>query len=189
MDDLIEAGLGLDDGTLRLERTTGEWVAAGARLRERVAVELEGLVVGVEQIGSASVEALLAKPIADLAAGLGAEHEFAPARSVLERSGWIYRGDAGDTGGHVFVLVSRPRHRVAHLHLVEYQGRQWRNYLRLRDLLRCSPRARADYEAVKRRLRAQVGDDRDAYTEGKTAIVQDLLGSAGKPTSPRSSET
>ena len=179
VDDLIEAGLGLDYDTLRFGRTTEQWVLAGARLRDRIASELAALVADVEQVGSSSVEGLMAKPIVDLAAGLATEHEFAPVRATLEQRGWIYRGDARDEGGHVFVLETRPLHRVAHLHVVEHEGRQWRNYLQLRDLLRHSPEARAKYEAVKQQVSGQVGDDRDAYTKGKSAIVHELLHAKG----------
>ena len=99
-------------------------------------------------------------------------------RARLESAGWIYRGDAGAQGGHVFVLESTPWHRVAHAHVVEHLGEQWRNYLRLRDLLRRSPGARQRYEDTKRRLINEVGDDRTVYTEGKTEIVASLLGKA-----------
>ena len=108
MDDLIEAGFGLDYDTLRFGRTTERWVLAGARLRDRIANELAELVTDVEQIGSSSVEGLVAKPIVDLAAGLTTGHELAPVRATLEQRGWVYRGDARDEGGHVFVLETRP---------------------------------------------------------------------------------
>ena len=75
----------------------------------------------------------------------------------------------------MFVLESRPGHRVAHAHVVDHQGEQWLNYLRLRDLLRADPTARARYEAVKQGLVSQFGDDRVAYTDGKTSIVHQLL--------------
>jgi GrpB-like predicted nucleotidyltransferase (UPF0157 family) len=94
----------------------------------------------------------------------------------LEVSGWIYRGDAGANGGQVFVLEARPRHRVAHVHVVEYGGAQWLNYLRLRDLLRRSPEARTRYEAAKLRLVDECGDDRKGYTDGKFTVVTSLLG-------------
>ena len=94
---------------------------------------------------------------------------------TLQASGWIYRGDAGANGGHVFVLEARPWHHVAHLHVVDHGGEQWRNYLQLRDLLRRSPDARARYESVKRQLANEIGDDRKAYTDGKTGIVGELL--------------
>ena len=78
----------------------------------------------------------------------------------------------------MFLLVARPGRRLAHVHVVDHEGEQWRNYLALRDLLRRSPAARARYEAVKQQLWDEVGDDRDAYTEGKTAVIRSLLDEA-----------
>ena len=178
VDSLADIGLGLDYDSLRLDRTTMDWVEAGARLRLEVADRLARLAVGVEQIGSSSVEGLLAKPIIDLAIGVTVDQELAPVRSQLESAGWIYRGDAGAQGGHVFVLESAPWHRVAHAHVVEHLGEQWLKYLRLRDLLRRSPEARQRYEDAKLRLVNEVGDDRTTYTEGKTEIVASLLDQA-----------
>jgi GrpB-like predicted nucleotidyltransferase (UPF0157 family) len=172
---LTDAGLGLDDQTVRLVRTTRAAVEAGTRLRDDVADLVADLVADVEQVGSSSVVDLLAKPIVDLAIGLTADQPLAPVCERLEAAGWVYRGDAGAQGGHVFVLRVRPGHRVAHIHVVDHDGDQWRNYLRLRDLLRRSPQARARYGAVKQHLVAQVGDDRVAYTDGKSDVVGALL--------------
>lgn len=163
---------------MSLTRTTAAWLAAGAELRDRVAEILDGIPAYVEVIGSSSVPGLLAKPIIDLAAGLTADQPLAPAAARLEAEGWIYRGDAGRDGGHVFVLEARPWHRVAHLHVVEYDGDQWRNYLRFRDLLRSSPNARERYEAVKVALAPREPLDRTAYTSGKTEVVTALLDGA-----------
>ncbi len=172
-----DVGLGLAHGVVRLARTTPAWIAAGEQLREHVAAELVGLVAAVEQIGSSSVPDLLAKPIVDLAVGLTTGQELVPVHAVLEHDSWIYRGDAGEHGGHVFVYDTRPLHRVAHLHVVEHEGRQWRHYLQLRDLLRTSANARAEYESVKLELHRLVGDDRVAYTDGKTDVIRRLLAS------------
>ncbi len=174
VDDWAAAGLGLDYGVVALRRTTDEWLAVGSALRDRVAALL-GADRQLEQIGSSSVVGLQAKPIIDLAFGLVAGDDLVHITSALATDGWAYRGDAGDSGGHVFVLDSRPSHRVAHLHAVELGGTQWVNYLRLRDLLRSSPTARQAYEDVKVQLAAQHPDDREAYTEGKTDVVTTLL--------------
>jgi len=175
MDWLADVGLGLDYDSLLLDRTTPDWADAGARLRREVAGRLAGFAAGVEQIGSSTVKGLLAKPIVDLAIGVTTGQELTPVRERLESAGWIYRGDAGTQGGHVFVLESAPWHRVAHAHVVEHLGEQWCNYSRLRDLLRRSPGARQRYEDTKLRLINEVGDDRTVYTEGKTEIVAALL--------------
>ena len=175
VDSFADIGLGLDHDSLRLDRTTLDWVEAGARLRLEVADLLAGFAVAVEQIGSSSVEGLLAKPIIDLAIGVTVDQELTAVRNRLESAGWIYRGDAGAQGGHVFVLESAPGHRVAHAHVVEHLGEQWRNYLRLRALLRRSPGARQRYEDTKLRLIDEIGGKRIGYTEGKTEIVASLL--------------
>ena len=175
---LTDVGLGLDYDTLRLDRTNQQWIDAGSRLRDDVADQLVSRVAGVEQIGSSSVMGLLAKPIVDIAVGLAADQELPPVRELLEATGWSYRGDAGANGGHVFVLEAKPWHRVAHLHVVDHEGEQWRNYLRLRDLLRQSPLARARYESAKRQLTNEFGDDRKAYTDGKSIVIGLLIDEA-----------
>ena len=178
MEWLTDVGLGLDSHQLRLDRTNTRWITAGERLRDELAVQLAGVVLGIEHIGSTSVVGLLAKPIIDIAAGITADQELPPVRERFDAAGWIYRGDAGADGGHVFVLEAKPSLRVAHVHVVEFGGEQWRKYVLLRDLLRRSPTARARYETVKQRVAAEVGDDRVAYTERKSGVVSRLLDEA-----------
>lgn len=60
----------------------------------------------------------------------------------LEQVGYQFRGDAGDQGGLAFVLEDHPKHRVAHLHVVDHGGEQWRHYLTFRDLLLMNADAR-----------------------------------------------
>jgi len=117
--------------------------------------------------------------IIDLAVGLDEQHDFARVRAKLEAEKWLYRGDAGGDGGHVFVLEARPWHRVAHIHVVDHGGTQWYNYLRLRDLLLGSPTAQAQYQAVKLRLIEEVGNDRKRYTDAKSDVVRTLLSEFG----------
>jgi GrpB-like predicted nucleotidyltransferase (UPF0157 family) len=178
MDRLTDLGLGLDDDTVRLKRVSDSWVDAGRQLADAIAALLADTVAAVEPIGSSSVCGLLAKPIVDLAVGLGPDQQLAPVGDRLGAAGWIYRGDSGSQGGHVFLLSARPGRRVAHVHVVDHDGEQWRNYLSLRDLLRRSPDARSRYEAVKQQLWDDVGDDRDAYTDGKSSVIRSLLAEA-----------
>lgn len=122
-----------------------------------------------------------AKPTIDLAVGPAADDDFPHVAATLMDVGWIYRGDAADKGGHVFVLETRPWHRVAHLHAVTLHAEQWSNYLRFRDLLRSSPEARGRYETVKLRRAAKHTEDREAYTAGKTEVVTSLLAGSNRP--------
>jgi GrpB-like predicted nucleotidyltransferase (UPF0157 family) len=175
MTDPTAVGLGLDYDEIRLEKTTDAWLAVGIELRNQVAQTLDGAVAEVAVVGSSSVLDLLAKPIIDLAVALKADQPLAVVTGKLESAGWIYRGDAGENGGQVFVLEVRPRYRVAHLHVVEHDGVQWRNYIRFRDLLRRSAVAREKYQAVKLRLAEYNHADRKAYASGKVEVVSSLL--------------
>jgi len=174
-DDLEALGLGLAHGCVELAPTQPAWVLVGRRLADQVRAALGGLVVDLEPIGSTSVVGLLAKPVIDLAASRSASGTVASITGRL-RADWIYRGDAGDQGGDVFVLESAPGRRVAHLHIVDPDGPQWHDYRALRELLRRDERARSAYGAVKTALRERFGDNsaRD-YTTGKSAIVAELL--------------
>jgi GrpB-like predicted nucleotidyltransferase (UPF0157 family) len=172
---LVDVGLGLDYQELRLERTTDAWLSAGAVLRDHVARVVGDRVGGVEHIGSSAIRDLLSKPIIDLAVGLAQDEGVAAVRQQLEGDDWIYRGDAGSEGGHVFVLEARPWHRVAHLHAVAHGGQQWTRYIRLRDVLRMNPEARRRYTAEKLRLVDESGNDRQAYTSGKSQVVLSLI--------------
>lgn len=175
--DLDAAGLGLAYGWVELVSVPPEWVDIGGRLADELATSLGGLAIGVAHIGSTSVAGLLAKPIIDVAIGTTPHADVTAIVDHLAEHQWIYRGDAGDQGGHVFALESRAWHRVAHAHVVEHGAEQWRAYLSLRATLRSSEDARQRYADEKQRLIAEVGRDNSAgvYTDGKSSVVAELL--------------
>ena len=169
------AGLGLQYGEVRLVRAKDEWAPIADELVAAIRSELADVASAVAHIGSTAVPGLLAKPVIDIAIavrpGVGVDDVSGP----MARLGWLYRGDAGQDGGWVFVLEDAPWHRVAHAHGVESGGEQWRRYLQLRELLRSSPEARRTYEATKLRLADQHPEGHREYTAGKTGTVQQLL--------------
>ena len=173
--ELANAGLGLDYGEVGLVEARADWLALGTALTGAVGEALAGHATKIEHVGSTAVPGLLSKPILDLAVGVPDTPEAGIFKKELEEVGWEYRGDAGDQGGLVFVLETRPLHRVAHIHVVRYGGPQWRNYLAFRDLLRLDAGARARYESAKRALLEEFSWDRKAYQSGKEATVEALL--------------
>ncbi len=173
--DFAGAGLGLQYETVRLVRADPGWATIGRELAAHIRAALGDVARAVEHVGSTAVPGLLAKPIIDLAIAVPPGTAVDEMAEPMARLGWIYRGDAGDEGGWVFVLEDSPWHRVAHAHGVELGGSQWVRYLQFRDLLRRSAVARRTYEEVKQHLAAQHPDGRVRYTAGKDATVQRLL--------------
>jgi GrpB-like predicted nucleotidyltransferase (UPF0157 family) len=174
--DFHAVGLGLEIGVVRLVRTDEAWADTGRRLAAEVHDAVGHAAVAVEHIGSTAVPGLLAKPIVDLAIGVRCDTAVVEVAAPLSHLGWIFRGDAGEAGGWVFVLEDRPERRVAHAHGVEFGGAQWSRYAEFRDLLRRSAAARRTYERVKQRLASLHPEDRRAYTAGKDDVVHGLFG-------------
>jgi len=173
--DFAAVGLGLQYGTVTLTRADKRWGVVANVLAAQIETALAGLAHAVEHVGSTSAPGLLAKPIIDLAIGLQSTTALNEVQERLSRLGWIYRGDAGNDGGWVFVLEDSPWHRVAHAHGVEFGGEQWVRYLKFRELLRRDAAARQTYEETKLRLAEQFPDGRKGYTAGKDSTVRQLL--------------
>lgn len=166
---------GLRRGTVRLERR-GEWRAEFERVAALVRDAVDGLDVAVEHVGSTAVPRLLAKPIVDVAVSAPAAM-LGEVLSRLRATPLVDRGNQGEQGGHVFVLVDPddPEVRQAHVHVVDRASPQWNRYLAFRDRLRHDRNARQAYEALKSSLAAEQRTDRARYTAGKADFIRGVL--------------
>ena len=175
MIDFAGSGLGLRYGTVRVVRARAGWVPIADELVASVRSALSRLADDVQHVGSSAVAGLPAKPVLDLAIAVPARVQVDELVGPMVGLGWIYRGDAGDDGGWVFVMEDAPWHRVAHAHGVAAGGPQWRRYIEFRDLLRASAAARRTYGEAKRRLARRFPDDARRYTDAKRPTVEALL--------------
>ena len=148
------------------------WPQRFAEIRAMLQRTIPGTYHSVEHVGSTAVPGLAAKPVLDLAAGRNPE---VPARdyvAILVTAGYVHRGESGLPGREFF---RKGKLRTHHLHLVEREGPHWRRYLIFRDALRADPALRDAYAKLKQHLMHRFPQDREAYIEGKTAFVQQVL--------------
>jgi GrpB-like predicted nucleotidyltransferase (UPF0157 family) len=68
-----------------------------------------------------------------------------------------------------------PAHRTHHLHLVPTGSDWYRAELAFRDLLIAHPEDAAMYARLKRDRARRFANDREAYTEGKSEFIADVL--------------
>lgn len=167
--------IGLKRGSVQVKGYSDSWAIFGEQ-ECRLIAGITGVEIDlVQHVGSTSVPGLVAKPIIDLVLGTEDVGSITELNNRLEEIGYIYRGDARESGGHLWVKESSSDVRMVHLHVVAIDSEQWNNYLKLRQLLRSDENARAKYAALKHELAHKFPQDRKAYTDGKAAFIRDLL--------------
>lgn len=129
----------------------------------------------IEHIGSTAVPGLQAKPVIDIMAGVRDLVAAKPAIEALRPHHYCYFDYEADVM-HWFCKPSDAA-RTHHLHLVPFDSSLWRDRLAFRDRLRSDANIRVEYEKLKLALANRHGQDREAYTEAKTAFIRSVLSS------------
>lgn len=128
--------LGLNRYIAKLLPHDPSWLTYGQAQCTELKQALEDRVIDVQHVGSTAVPDLPAKPIIDIAVGLQGKADISEVIARLKNLNYLYHGDTGESGGYFFVKETSPDIRSIHLHAVDYDGRQWKNYLLFRDTLR-----------------------------------------------------
>lgn len=149
------------------------WPITFRKLRGRIKKPLGGLPHSIDHVGSTSVPGAAAKPIIDIDMVLKSAADLPKAIKALEKAGYKHLGDQGIAGREAFDCPpGLPAH---HLYVVVLGGREYERHIRFRDYLRSHPEEARRYSALKKSLALKFRDDREAYTEGKTAFVEEAL--------------
>ena len=169
--------LGLPKGTVVLVPHSELWHQLFAEEEARLQGAVGEHLVAIEHVGSTSICGLSAKPIIDITVALREIADVEKCIVPLEEIGYQYRDESGIPGRHYFV---RGEPRTHHLHMVELRSDFWRSHLMFRDYLREHSEVAEEYENLKRKLAQKYLADREAYTEGKAAFIENVLRTAGK---------
>lgn len=143
---------------------------------------LEGLEVVIEHVGSTSVVGLWAKPILDI--DLIVKDQVA-SKAVIERLesvGYQHVGNLGVEGREVMKPVQLTEEidwMTHHLYVCLESSEHVLNHLLLRKHLRSNKEAVVAYSDKKRKLAKAHPHDINAYIDGKTELVIDILRKEG----------
>lgn len=153
--------------------------AEAGRLR---AVLDKKLIAGLEHFGSTAIPGLAAKPVIDILIAVRslseARHSFI---DPLRQLGYVFWAENPRTDRLFFVKGMPPygERRTHHVHVTEPDGELWQRLL-FRDYLRANPAAAGRYERLKRELAQRFRSDREAYTEAKSAFVEEIMAVAAR---------
>ncbi len=159
------------------------WPAMFSAEAERLRAVLNAdTVVGIEHFGSTAVPGLAAKPIIDILIAV-ASLPVAKATMIepITTLGYLYWAE-NTKPDRMFFVRGLPPHgprRTHHVHITEPEGEMWTHRLAFRDYLRLHRDEARRYEALKRALAARFPDDREAYTDAKTAFMAEIYRKIG----------
>ncbi len=153
------------------------WPLKFEREREAILLAVGKIAVDIRHVGSTSVPGLAAKPTIDIAIGVRTMGEARAAIEPLLALGYA-KGVEHFPDWRYFDREDHARFENIHLHMAPFGGDRWNRFLLFRDYLRDHRQDAAVYEALKRSLAAEFGNDRLGYVESKTGFVNAILSRA-----------
>ncbi|MCQ2420564.1 MAG: GrpB family protein [Clostridia bacterium] len=165
--------LGLKRGIVLLSEHDKSWKdEAAAAIRELGSI-LSLAAIDIQHIGSTAICEIHAKPIIDIAVGVKNIDDILPSKAELENIGYRFGGLERECQ-YLFVKEREGNIVTHHVHITEWGGREWNNYIHLRDYLRTHKDRALAYDKVKLELQRLYTQDRSAYTSAKQQIIDEL---------------
>ena len=161
---------------VRLHSYDPAWPLAFAAERSRLLSLLPDTFIEIEHFGSTAVPGLVAKPVIDLLAGVRSMAAAEAVTQPLVAAEYITSAEFNDSlSDRRWFMRWANGHRTHHLHVVIHGGTAWQERIGFRDALRSNPSLAARYTELKQRLAAELGADREAYTDAKAEFVRSSL--------------
>jgi GrpB-like predicted nucleotidyltransferase (UPF0157 family) len=169
--------LGLNRKSVELIPHKKEWKTLYEQEEKLLRLAVGDFLIAIEHIGSTAIPQIVAKPIIDIMIGVPGLATLEKCLLPLEKIGYEYRGEQGITG-RPFFRKGTPTVSTHHLSVVQYDGEIWSKHLLFRDYLREHTEAARKYNELKKDLAIKFKDNREAYTNGKTEFVEEVLRAA-----------
>lgn len=166
---------GLKRGTVSLSPHDPAWSAQAQKTIGVLQSVFGWGAKDIQHIGSTAIEGIRAKPIIDIAVGVGS-FEGLPLKE-LEAAGFQERRNRFSSN-LLYVLETEDMVRTHQVHILLYDSLQWHNYVDFRDYMNAFPGKAAEYETLKQRLAAECNNVQTAYTDGKHDYMEKTLAEA-----------
>ena len=155
------------------------WKDAFEAIRQELEQALGDLILGIEHVGSTSVEGLSAKPCIDVDVIIGDDGLFEAVVRRLENAGYIHEGNLGIPDREAFRYEDKPHLMKHHLYVCPLHSRELHRPITFREFLRSDPEAARMYGQVKETAARLFPEDIDGYMEYKAPCIETLYGMCG----------
>ena len=156
-----------------------EWKSDFEKIKSEISDALGKLSLGIEHIGSTSVEGMSAKPIIDLDVEIQSRSDFPAVRDRLKTAGYIHEGDLGIRDREAFRYTGKQHLQIHHLYVCPSGSRELHRHLTFRNYLRTHPEAVREYSRVKETAARHHPDSIEGYMEFKNNCIAELCQKCG----------
>ena len=150
------------------------WAKDFIAIRDELNTVLKDLVLGIEHVGSTSVEGLSAKPIIDIDVIIQDRENLPDVISALQKIGYSHEGDQGIPGREAFKYEGKEHLRKHHRYVCAKDAEELRRHLAFRDYLRSNSDAVAEYSRIKEEGALLYPWDIDKYIEHKSPFIESI---------------
>lgn len=151
-----------------------EWKKDFEKIKKEIESEIGDLILGIEHIGSTSVEGLSAKPCIDVDVVMRDYSVFDEIVSRLESIGYKHEGNLGIKDREAFKYSDKPHLMAHHLYVCPQESAELHRHITFREFLRHNTEAVEKYSSVKEKAASLFPDNIDKYIEYKTPCIEEL---------------
>ena len=161
-------------GIVRCEVYNEKWKEEFCRIKSMLLDCIGDLVIGIEHVGSTSVEGLASKPIIDIDLVFKSYDVFPILVKKLGAIGFRHDGDYGIKDREAFKRDCEDDFMPYHLYACPKDSKELLRHISFRDYLRANPQDRLDYGNLKLELARLYPNDINSYMAGKHDLIQHI---------------
>ena len=150
------------------------WASAFTEIKNELENAVGDLIVGIEHVGSTSVEGLSAKPIIDIDIIIKDYSVFDAVVDRLNIIGYIHEGNLGINDREAFKYADKPHLQKHHLYVCPQHSKELHRHIIFRDFLRANPEAVKRYGAIKEKAAQLFPNDIEKYIEYKSTCIEEF---------------
>lgn len=155
------------------------WRSDFEAIRAEIEHAIGGHIIGIEHVGSTSVEGMSAKPCIDIDVVIRDYSVFDTVVGRLEAIGYIHEGDLGIRDREAFKYSDKPHLQTHHLYVCPQYSAELHRHITFRDFLRSNADAVRTYSRVKETAAALFPNDIDQYIACKSPCIEALYAQCG----------
>ena len=155
------------------------WKSAFEEIKAEIECAIGDLIIGIEHVGSTSVEGMSAKPCIDIDVVIRDYTVFDAVVSKLGAIGYTHEGDLGIKDREAFKYSDKPHLKTHHLYVCPENSKELHRHITFRDYLRNNPDAAKKYSEVKQAAAKLYPDDIDKYIQYKSPCIEEIYMQCG----------